>query len=150
LDRAPRTALKICLNSDGRPWASENSFRSAFFKLVRNLQAEGLLDSGATFHGLRHTVGVNARGDGESDFRVAAALGDSSTVMAQVYGRDADRQAAQAEVLKGVQKRFENASLETKLETAPTKSEDSAISPCNDVEAWAGIEPACTDLQSAA
>jgi len=72
---------------------------------------------GATFHGLCHTVGVNARGEGGSEFRVTAALGDRSTAMAELYGRDADRQSAQSAVLRGVQERFTNGRLETELET---------------------------------
>jgi integrase len=150
LERAPKAHFKVCLNAHGRPWKSANSFRSAFFTCVRQLQRQGLLDPGATFHGLRHTVGVNARADGESDFRVAAALGDRSTAMAQVYGRDADRHAAQSAVLKGVQKRFENMSMETNLETAPPQAAELPVTHCKEMEAWAGIEPACTDLQSAA
>src|SRR5258708_4608645 len=86
---------------------------------VRRLQAEGLIEEDATFHGLRHTVGTNARDDGASHFRVAAALGDRSTARAQIYGRDAERKSAQASVLETVQKRFGNATLETKMETAP-------------------------------
>ncbi len=117
LDGAEKTALKVCTNTTGKPWKTGNSFRSAFFKMVRKLQAKGLLDEGATFHGLRHTVGVSARGEGESEFRVAAALGDRSTAMAELDGRDADRHSAQSAVLRGVQERFANGSLETNLET---------------------------------
>jgi hypothetical protein len=111
LDRADRTAVQVCTNAHGSPWGSESSFRSAFFKVVRDLQERGLLGVGTTFHGLRHTVGANARDTGESDFRVAAAIGDRTTAMAAVYGRDAQRLSAQASVLEAVQARFQDAPL---------------------------------------
>ena len=111
LDRADKAAVQVCTNAHGRPWASESSFRSAFFGVVRDLQGRGLLGVGTTFHGLRHTAGANARDTGESDFRVAAAIGDRTTAMAAVYGRDAQRLAAQAAVLEAVQTRFKDAHL---------------------------------------
>ncbi len=73
-------------------------------------------------------VGANARMDGESEFRVAAALGDRSTAMAEIYGRDASRQKAQVSVLEGVQTRFADAPLETILETRKKSSEEIKLS----------------------
>jgi integrase len=63
---------------------------------------------GCTFHGLRHTIASRARESEESEFRVAAAIGDRTTAMAAIYGRDADRGRARGAILAGVQKRFEN------------------------------------------
>jgi integrase len=105
LDAAPK-GERLCLNARGEPWAHEGSFRSSFYAVVRDMQDRGLLGKGVTFHGLRHTVGAAARDGGASDFRVAAAIGDRSTAMAGVYGRDAARLAAQSAVLGDVQDKF--------------------------------------------
>jgi hypothetical protein len=63
-----------------------------------------------------------ARESQEYDWRVAAAIGDRSTKMAEVYGRDADRKAAQTDVLASLKDRFENA----KWKTAPGKVENAS------------------------
>jgi integrase len=76
--------------STGTPW-TQSGFRASFFKLLRTLRAAGAVQPGCTFHGLRHTIGASRRDDGESESRVAAAIGDRSPAMAQIYGRDADR-----------------------------------------------------------
>lgn len=113
-------ALRIAVNSDGQPW-TESGFRASFFKLVRKLVAEGKMQAGCTFHGLRSTVVSSARDTGESDFRAAAAIGDRSTDMAALYGADADRMAAQVSVLEAVQKRFGNISVENASGKRPRK-----------------------------
>lgn len=108
-------ALQISVNSRGQPW-TESGFRASFFKLVRRLTEEGRLKPGCTFHGLRHTIGSQAANDGHSDRRVAAAIGDRSPAMAQIYARDADRKGAQTAILEAAQKRFANVDWKTPLE----------------------------------
>lgn len=110
-------ALQIAVTSTGSVW-SQSGFRASFFKLVRHLTSEGKLQPGCTFHGLRHTIAAGARDAGESESRVAAAIGDRSPAMAQIYGRDADRQGAQAAILADTQKRFANIEWKTGLENA--------------------------------
>ncbi|MDP1873705.1 tyrosine-type recombinase/integrase [Phenylobacterium sp.] len=105
-ERRGRT-LQIAVTSTGTAWTA-SGFRASFFKLVRSLTAAGKLAPGCTFHGLRHTIASSARNDGESDSRVAAAIGDRSPAMAQIYGRNADRHGAQAAILEAAQKRFAN------------------------------------------
>jgi len=105
-------ALQIAVTSTGTPW-SQSGFRASFFKLVRKLVKEGKLQSGCTFHGLRHTIASAARDSGESESRVAAAIGDRSPAMAQIYGRNSDRQGAQMTILEASQKRFENIEWKT-------------------------------------
>lgn len=105
------TSTQLAVTSNGTPW-TESGFRASFFKRVRKLQAAGRMRPGATFHGLRYTVVSSARDDGANDFKAAAAIGDRTTAMAELYGRDADRIAAQAMVLEGVQKRYANISVE--------------------------------------
>jgi integrase len=100
-------AVQIATTSTGTPW-TQSGFRASFFKLLRTLRAAGAVQPGCTFHGLRHTIGAGARNDGESDSRVAAAIGDRSPAMAQIYGRDSDKAEAQTTVLEAVQKRYAN------------------------------------------
>lgn len=100
-------AVQIAVNSAGDPW-TQNGFRASFFKLVRKLTAEGKLSPGCTFHGLRHTIGAHAANQGSSDRQVAAAIGDRSPAMAQIYARDAERKTAQVAILTAAQKRFAN------------------------------------------
>lgn len=125
-------ALQIAVNSSGQPW-TQSGFRASFFKLVRTLTDKGEMQPGCTFHGLRHTIAAGARNDGESESRVAAAIGDRSPAMAQIYGRDADRQGAQAAILEAAQKRFANIDWKTRLEnaseTAPARRRKSAANP---------------------
>ncbi len=115
--------LQIATTSTGSAW-SQSGFRASFFKLVRKLVAEGKLQSGCTFHGLRHTIASAARDAGESESRVAAAIGDRSPAMAQIYGRNADRQCAQMTILEAAQKRFANIERKTegKMALKPGKN----------------------------
>lgn len=97
--------VQICISSRGDAWTA-SGFRATFFKLIRDLVDEGKMKPGCTFHGLRHTIAACAREAGQSDFQVSAGIGDRSTAMAELYGRDADRADAQTGVLELVQKRF--------------------------------------------
>jgi integrase len=114
-------ALQIAVNSYGEPW-SQNGFRASFFKLVRKLTAEGKLKPGCTFHGLRHTIGAHAANEGSSDRQVAAAIGDRSPAMAQIYARDAERKSAQVAILTAAQKRFANIDWKTPMENTSGKA----------------------------
>lgn len=110
-------AVQIAVNSYGEPW-SQSGFRASFFKLVRTLTADGKLKPGCTFHGLRHTIGAHAANQGSSDRQVAAAIGDRSPAMAQIYARDAERKTAQVAILTAAQKRFANIDWKTPMENA--------------------------------
>lgn len=110
--------LQIATTSNDTAWTA-SGFRASFFKLIRELVKDGKLQPGCTFHGLRHTVGTSARDGQESEFRIAAAIGDRTTAMAAIYGRDADREGAQSDVLATHQKRYENADWKTRMENAP-------------------------------
>lgn len=106
------SSLQIATTAAGDTW-TQSGFRSTFFKHVRKLTKAGHLQPGCTFHGLRHTLATGARDAGESDSRVAAAIGDRSPAMAQIYGRGADRAGAQTSILGATQKRFENIEWKT-------------------------------------
>lgn len=116
-ERRGRAALQVCVSSNSTPW-TESGFRASFFKLIAKLETKGELQPGCTYQGLRHTIATFARDGQESEFRIAAAIGDRSTAMAAIYGRDADRAVAQAAVLGDVQKRFENSAWKTGVENA--------------------------------
>lgn len=116
--------LQIATTAAGSAW-TQSGFRASFFKHVRKLTKAGHLQPGCTFHGLRHTIATGARDAGESESRVAAAIGDRSPAMAQIYGRDADRQGAQSAILAANQQRFANIDWKTSgpgTENGPRKS----------------------------
>lgn len=59
LGNVPRTdAVTLVANRHGRPY-TEEGFRGSFFKLIRglNLNKEGEIGTGLSFHGLHHTTG---------------------------------------------------------------------------------------------
>jgi len=105
-------AVQIAVTGEGTPWTA-SGYRASFRRAVQALKDRGKVGEGCTFHGARHTIGAMAREAQESDWRVAAAIGDRSTKMAEVYGRNADRKAAQGDVLSAVQDRFGNAEWKT-------------------------------------
>lgn len=112
----PYACLQICTQKSQRPF-TESGFRASYFRWVRKLVADGKVRPGVTFHGLRHTIGSISREGGHSEFEVAAAIGDRSTAMAALYGRDAVRKSAQIRVLTATQEHFKHITLETVLET---------------------------------
>lgn len=109
-------AVQIAVTGAGTPWTA-SGYRASFRRVVQALMAEGRLSEGCTFHGARHTIGAMARQAQESEWRVAAAIGDRSTKMAEIYGRSADRKTAQAEVLGDLQGRFVNTAWKTAWKT---------------------------------
>lgn len=70
---------------------TESGFRSMFFRLVKNLEKEGKIDSGLTFHGLRHTFATALADHGEDDKTIAAGTGHRSESMVHRYTEHADR-----------------------------------------------------------
>lgn len=89
-DTPPQDTLKLCINSRGVPW-TQDGFRASFFKMIRELEREGLVEKGLTYHGLRHTVAsrLAERGVGLED--IAAVLGQKSSKVAEIYTSRADR-----------------------------------------------------------
>lgn len=64
--------------------------KRAFFKLIRNLEEEGAVGKGLTFHGLRHTMATELSELGYDDRTIADMLGQKSEGMAAHYSRDAN------------------------------------------------------------
>lgn len=74
----------------GKPY-TEDGFRSDFFKFLRQLEAEDLIGSGLTFHGLRHTMGKELREANVSKEGRKAVQGHKTDAMADHYSDEADR-----------------------------------------------------------
>ena len=101
LDEAPEhNAITFVVNSKNRPWKSEDSFRSGFFKFIRKLEAKKLVEPGLTFHGLKHTVGKLLKEGGASDEDIAIALGHKTVAMARHYSAEADKRTRMEAVVK--------------------------------------------------
>lgn len=89
LREAPKDSTILCLNSRDRSW-TESGFRASFFKFIRELEAEGLVEPGLTFHGLRHTLG-DLLGEAGCDTRDIAAVLGITEKMAEHYSKGADQ-----------------------------------------------------------
>ena len=63
----------------------------AIFKLIRALEVNGLVDTGLTFHGLRHTLGKLVMEAGWSKEDIGLILGDRSLAMATFYSREFEK-----------------------------------------------------------
>lgn len=95
LDAIPKTATILCLTSRGKPW-TQAGFRASFFKLIRQLEEEGKVEPGLTFHGLRHTLG-DALAEAGCDTRTIAAVLGITEKMAEHYSKGADQRRRAAE-----------------------------------------------------
>lgn len=103
LDAAPtHDAITLCVNSDGKPWTI-SGFRASWRKLRIRLEKAGLVGSGLTLYGLRHTVAVILRECGFDERTIADALGQRTIEMARHYAKGADL----TEKMRGVAEEFE-------------------------------------------
>jgi integrase len=58
LDESPvHHAIPLVATANGTPW-TVSGFNSSFIKAIARLEAAGKIESGVTFHGLRHTCGT--------------------------------------------------------------------------------------------
>jgi integrase len=98
LAAAPQSdAVQLAVTSKGRPW-TESGFNSSFGKFIDSLEKEGLVGSGLTMHGLRHTLGTRLREVTSDLDLIRRILGQQTLSMAQHYSETADtsRQARRA------------------------------------------------------
>jgi integrase len=86
----PQDTITLCVNSRGQPWTLDG-FRTSFFKMLKDLEKEGAVDPGLTYHGLRHTVASRLAERGVSLEDIAAVLGQKSSKVAEIYTDRADR-----------------------------------------------------------
>jgi integrase len=110
-------AITLCANSRGRPW-TESGFNSSWQKFRRQLEREGVLGSGLTLYGLRHTVAVILREMGCDERTIADALGQSDPKMALHYAKGADLKPK----MRGVVAQFDVALDKRKTKTVKPAS----------------------------
>lgn len=90
LDGVPRNARTIITSELGRPY-TWSGLEHAFRRLRDRLVAEGKLNPGLTFEGLRHTAGKRLSERGVDPRVVARALRHKSLAAAMRYLEEADR-----------------------------------------------------------
>ena len=94
LDALPaHDGIRLCVSSRGTPW-TEDGFRSSFFKMIRRLEAQGKVQAGLTYHGLRTSFGEEAAEKGFSSRQIASALAQRDPKSADHYTRNVDRRTA--------------------------------------------------------
>jgi len=87
---APRVALTIATSTAGRPWTL-GGLRSSWSKFKKRLEAQRLIGSGLTLHGIRHTVGNALADSGVGTSTIGHVLGHKSDRMASHYSDRAKR-----------------------------------------------------------
>ena len=115
-------AITLLVNSRKQPWR-EDGFRGSFFRLIRKLEADGLVADGLTFHGLRHTAATKMRRLGFDTRTIADMLGQETEGMAGHYSREADLEPK----LRGVVRKLDRESRRqngkrTEVSNSRTKS----------------------------
>jgi integrase len=90
LDSTLRVSPVILIGARGQPF-TEGGLRSSFCRLIRGLVAEGKVQPGLSFHGLRHTLGTALAEAGCDAATIAAVLGQATTAMAEHYSKTAKR-----------------------------------------------------------
>jgi integrase len=95
LDSASRSATTIVTGTAGRP-LMESGLAKAFRTLILQLENDGKIRDGLTFHGLRHTAGKTLADLGADPRAIQALLGHRSLSMAIHYSQEADRRRAAA------------------------------------------------------
>lgn len=82
--------LTIVVGQRGEAF-TESGFRARFFKVIRQLTADGEVGLGLTFHGLRHTAATMLADAGCDTRDIMAITGHKTEAMAQRYTRHADQ-----------------------------------------------------------
>ncbi|MBB1247425.1 integrase [Rhizobium sp. G21] len=100
LDTLSKKSPRICLNSDGKPWASEKVMQGAVSDYLTGLKADGLIREGCTLHGLRVTYAASIRRRGFDTGIVADALGDRSRRMGEHYTRHVEKELGRLKVFR--------------------------------------------------
>ena len=91
LELRPRSKDEVLvLGVRGKAY-TQDGFKANFFRLIRRLTAEGKVNPGLTFHGLRVTLATAIAEAGGDTRAIAAALGHATITMAQHYARLASR-----------------------------------------------------------
>jgi integrase len=112
----PHDGMTLCVNSFGRPW-TQDGFRASFFKLIRRLEGDGLVDLGLTFHGLRTSFAEEVREKGFGLEEIADALAQNDSKSAALYTRNADRKRSVGAIAAALDETNGVQNLSTKVST---------------------------------
>jgi integrase len=93
LNSGARDGRRILLNAHGQPY-TRDGLQTNLWKLVKVLVAEGRVQPGLCFHGLRHSLGAALCDLGLDREARKAALGHTSDAASMVYERGGNRRAA--------------------------------------------------------
>ena len=97
---APRhDAITIAATTNGTPW-TVTGFNSTFIKAIAKLRRDGKVESGLTFHGLRHTCGTLLVEAGFDIDTVRRWLGQKTLAMAIHYSETADTSERMRDVIR--------------------------------------------------
>lgn len=69
---------------------SSDGFRTILFRIIKELEAEGTVEPGLTFHGLRHTVATKLADAGADAQTIMSVTGHRSSASLQKYIKRAD------------------------------------------------------------
>ena len=116
LEQTPRVSPVILIGARGKPF-TESGLRTSFFRLVRTLVAEGKVEPGLSFHGLRHTLGTTLAEAGCDAATIAAVLGQATTKMAEHYSKTAKRKHLVDAAIDLVEERDRNEKRKTEWKT---------------------------------
>ena len=86
----PERGWSVAYNRKGEPWAPRQ-LSQALQRVLARAEAKGLVRRGLTWHGLRHSRGVELAEAGCSDAIIMAQLGHTTDRSAQIYRRQANR-----------------------------------------------------------
>lgn len=90
LDRAPsHNAVTVLASSKGTPWTYDG-LSSSWHRLKKKLETEGLVGSGLTMKGLRHTMATTLREIGMDERAISDLLAQKSPAMGLHYSRNAN------------------------------------------------------------
>jgi len=103
LDATPRLSPVIVCGQRGAPF-SATGFRTELRKLLKRLEADGIVEPGLTFHGLRHTAGTMLADAGCDSRMIQSVLGLKTERMAAHYTQEADRLRQADEALARLEK----------------------------------------------
>jgi integrase len=116
LEQTPRVSPVILIGARGKPF-TESGLRTSFFRLIRTLVAEGKVQPGLSFHGLRHTLGTKLAEAGCDAATIAAVLGQATTKMADHYSKTAKRKRLVDAGIDLVEERDRNENRKTEWKT---------------------------------
>jgi integrase len=119
-------AETVLASSRGEAW-TYNGFSTVWHRFKTKLEKEGLIASGLTLKGLRHTVATTLREAGLDERRIADLLGQKTPSMARHYSRSANLAEKNRETMEMLEKENERRAKIVKpsqKSVKPDQSED--------------------------